>query len=354
MKSLFDPIDVGAIAAKNRIFMAPMTRARGTKNHVPTNMMVPYYASRASAGIIISEAIGISQEGLGWPFATGLWDQQQIDGWRKITDAVHEAGGKIIAQLWHMGRVVHTSFLNGAQPVSSSTTTAPGLAYTYQGRIPYPAARALSEREIKRIVSDFRVATKNALKAGFDGVQIHAANGYLLDQFIRDSANFRTDAYGGSIENRLRFMLEVTEAVAEIAGADRTGIRLSTTEHSQGIRDSDPEPLFIEAFKRSSAMGIAHIELREPAMDGTFGRGERPPLAPILRPHFNGVLIRNADFNYDSASLALAEDSADAISFGRYFITNPDLPWHFKDNIQLIPEDRETWFTQGEQGYNHF
>ncbi|MBY0418092.1 MAG: alkene reductase, partial [Pararheinheimera sp.] len=220
MKSLFDPIDVGAIAAKNRIFMAPMTRARGTKNHVPTNMMVPYYASRASAGIIISEAIGISQEGLGWPFATGLWDQQQIDGWRKITDAVHEAGGKIIAQLWHMGRVVHTSFLNGAQPVSSSTTTAPGLAYTYQGRRPYPAARALSEREIKRIVSDFRVATKNALKAGFDGVQIHAANGYLLDQFIRDSANFRTDAYGGSIENRLRFMLEVTEAVAEIAGAD--------------------------------------------------------------------------------------------------------------------------------------
>ncbi|WP_346659387.1 hypothetical protein [Bradyrhizobium sp. 141] len=214
MPSLFDPIQLGAIRAPNRILMAPMTRARGTREHVPMPIMVDYYAQRASAGLIISEAIGVSRQGLGWPYATGLWTAEQVAGWRSVTDAVHAAGGRIIAQLWHMGRVVHPSFPDGAQPVSASVTTAPGHAHTYAGRQPYTAARCLSAHSV-----GLRTAAVNALDAGFDGVQIHASNGYLIDQFLRDSSNFRNDAYGGSIANRIRLLVEVTKAVADAVGA---------------------------------------------------------------------------------------------------------------------------------------
>ncbi|MBS0412614.1 MAG: alkene reductase, partial [Proteobacteria bacterium] len=208
-KTLFDPVRLGDIDAPNRILMAPLTRTRGTREHVPTSLMARYYAQRSRAGLIVSEAIGISQEGLGWPFATGLWRSDQAAGWRSVTDAVHAAGGRIIAQLWHMGRMVHPSFLGGARPVSSSATCAPGRAHTYEGRAPYVAARPLHAGEIARIVGDYRAAADRAMQAGFDGVQIHAANGYLLDQFLRDGANLRRDAYGGSIDNRLRFLMEV-------------------------------------------------------------------------------------------------------------------------------------------------
>ena len=225
MPTLFDPITLGAIEAPNRILMAPMTRARGTRDHVPTPMMADYYAQRASAGLIISEAIGITQQGLGWPYATGLWSAEQIAGWRRVTDAVHDAGGRIIAQLWHMGRVVHPSFLGGAQPVSSSVTTAPGDAHTYAGKQPYTAARALRRDEIPGILKDFQTAARNAMEAGFDGVQLHASNGYLIDQFLRDSANFRDDEYGGSIANRVRFLREAAQALSDAVGADRVGVR---------------------------------------------------------------------------------------------------------------------------------
>lgn len=295
MPTLFDPVRLGAIQAPNRILMAPMTRARGTREHVPTAMMADYYAQRASAGLIVSEAIGISQQGLGWPFATGLWSPEQIAGWRRVTNAVHAAGGRIIAQLWHMGRVVHPSFLGGAQPVSSSVTTAPGHAHTYAGKQSYTAARALHVDEIPGILEDFRDAAGNAMQAGFDGVQIHAANGYLIDQFLRDSANFRTDAYGGSVQNRIRLLRDVTKVVAETVGADRTGVRLSPNGIDQGVVDSDPEPLFVAAAEALSTIGIAHLELREPPLDGTFGRGERPPLAPVIRAAFRGPLILNSD-----------------------------------------------------------
>ena len=351
MPTLFDPIQLGAILAPNRILMAPMTRARGTREHVPTPMMIQYYAQRATAGLIISEAVGITQQGLGWPYATGLWSVEQVAGWRLVTDAVHQAGGRIIAQLWHMGRVVHPSFLGGAQPVSASVTTAPGHAHTYAGKQPYVAARPLRLDEIPALLADFATAAGNAMQAGFDGVQLHASNGYLVDQFLRDNSNFRDDAYGGSIENRIRLLREVTQVLADTVGADRVGVRLSPNGETQGVRDSDPLPLFIAAAEALSLIGIAHLELREPPMDGTFGVGEMPPLAAQIRPAFKGPLILNSDFDVGRAQADLDAGIGDAIAFGRRFIANPDLPRRMAEHLPLVESLMETWFTQESQGY---
>jgi 2,4-dienoyl-CoA reductase-like NADH-dependent reductase (Old Yellow Enzyme family) len=349
--SLFEPLQVGALTLPNRILMAPMTRARGTRGHVPTPVMADYYAQRAGAGLIISEAIGISQEGLGWPYATGLWSAEQVAGWRRVTDAVHAAGGRIVAQLWHMGRVVHPSFLGGALPVSSSAVAAPNHAHTYDGKQRYPVPRKLEIAEIPRVLDDFRAATRNALAAGFDGVQIHAANGYLIDQFLRDNTNFRDDAYGGSIVNRIRLLREVAEAVADEAGADRTGVRLSPNTHDQGVLDSNPRILFPLAAAALSDIGIAHLELREPPQDGNFGKAEGDPIAPLIRQVFKGTLILNSDYPFAKAEAALRDGHADAIAFGRPFIANPDLVHRFAEGIELARDDQSTWFTQGANGY---
>lgn len=354
MPTLFDPIHLGAIRAPNRIFMAPMTRARGTKEHVPTPMMIEYYAARASAGLIISEAIGINQLGLGWPYATGIWSAHQIVGWRKITDAVHRNGGRIIAQLWQMGRVVHPSFLGGKRPVSASATTAPSMAHTYDGKQPYEQARPLSVDEIREVVKHFGEAAINAIDAGFDGVQLHAANGYLIDQFLRDSSNKRDDLYGGSIENRVRFLKESTNAVVDAIGGDRTGVRFSPNGETQGVSDSDPLPVFAAAAEAMSSIGIAHLELREPPTTGTFGVGDMDPLAKELRGTFKGPLILNSDFDVNRAKADLDGGVGDAIAFGRPFISNPDLVRRISEGIELSPSDPNTWFTQGEEGYNDY
>ena len=351
MPSLFDPIRVGAIEAPNRIFMAPMTRARGTRDHIPTAMMAEYYAARASAGLIISEAIGITQQGLGWPYATGLWSRQQIAGWRKVTDAVHHNGGRILAQLWHMGRVVHSTFLAGERAISASGTTAPGHAHTYDGRQPYEQARHLPADEIPGILKDFEHGARHAMKAGFDGVQIHAANGYLIDEFLRDGSNFRDDAYGGSIANRIRLLREVTQVVADAIGPDRTGVRLSPNGETQGVTDSDPQPVFFAAAQALSKIGIAHLELREPPLDGTFGKGDIPPLAPFLREAFKGTLILNSDFDAPRAQAELNGGVGDAIAFGRAFISNPDLPRRIAEGLPIVPAEMATWFSQGAEGY---
>ncbi len=354
MPSLFDPIQLGAITAPNRILMAPMTRARGTRSHVPTEMMVDYYCARADAGLIISEAVGITQEGLGWPYATGLWTPEQIAGWRKVTDAVHGAGGRIIVQLWHMGRGVHPSFLGGNSPVSASATATPGDAHTYGGKQPYEVARQLHIDEIPRILADFRRGASNAMEAGFDGAQIHAANGYLIDQFLRDSSNHRDDAYGGSIPNRIRLLREATLAVADAIGADRTGVRLSPNGETQGVRDSDPIPLFSAALETLSEVGIAHLELREPPIDGSFGVGEMHPLAGQLRDHFNGPVILNSDFDGTRAQAELDAGHGDAVAFGRPFISNPDFVQRLRTGAPLTRDNMATWFTQGHEGYNDY
>ena len=351
MSTLFDPIKLGAISAPNRVLMAPLTRGRATREHVPTAVMATYYAQRASAGLILTEATGISQEGLGWPYAPGIWTAAQVEAWKPITAAVHEAGGRIALQMWHMGRVVHPSFVGGAAAVSSSATTAPDYAHTYEGKQRYTEARPLTVDDIKRLLDDYEHAAKNAIAAGFDGVQIHAANGYLIDQFLRDNSNFRDDAYGGSIENRVRLLSEVTERVVATVGADRTGVRLSPNGDSQGVNDSQPVALFTAAAAVLDKLGIAYLELREPPLDGTYGTADSPPVHPAIRKVFKGPLILNSDYSFDRARAALAAGEADAIAFGRPFISNPDLPHRLSNELSLTPDHSATWFSQGEKGY---
>jgi len=351
MPSLFDPIKLGAVTAKNRILMAPLTRARATMDHVPTPMMIDYYRQRAGAGLIISEATGISAQGLGWPYAPGIWNAQQIDAWRAITSAVHEAGGLMFSQLWHMGRLVHPSLPGRDRPLSSSATTMPGLARTYEGKHPYAQAKAMTHDDIRAVITEYRSAAANAMRAGFDGVEIHAANGYLIDQFLRDNANFRTDDYGGSIDNRIRFLVEVTSAVVATVGADRTAVRLSPNEERNGVNDGDPEPLFTAAAGALSDLGLGFLEVREPDFDGTNGRAERPPIAPLMRGAFKGVFVLNSDYDFRKGQAALDQGKADAISFGRPFIANPDLTQRFAKGLALTPDDKATWYTGGATGY---
>ncbi len=351
MPSLFDPITLGAVEAPNRIIMAPLTRGRADRDAVPTEIMVEYYTQRASAGLIISEATGISREGLGWPFAPGLWTDAQVAAWKPVTDSVHAAGGRIVAQLWHMGRQGHSSVYE-TQPVSSSATATEGQAHTFEGKKDFEVARPLETNEIPRLLNDYELATKNALAAGFDGVQIHAANGYLIDQFLRDNANFRTDEYGGSIENRVRLLREVAERVISVAGADRVSVRLSPNGDSQGVDDSNPEALFTAAAKALSDLGIAFLELREPGPDGTFGKTDVPKLSPAIRKVFKGVLIVNSDYTtVEEAQAELDSGNADAITFGRTFIANPDLPERLRTGAPLAKDDAKTWYSQGPEGY---
>jgi N-ethylmaleimide reductase len=353
MPSLFDPIRLGAIEAPNRVLMAPLTRGRGTRAHVPTEKMATYYAQRASAGLIISEATHISLEGSGWPYAPGLWSDEQVEAWKPVTDAVHEAGGRIVAQLWHMGRIVHPS-LNGVQPVSASATTAPGRAHTYDGKQPYVAARPLALSEIPRLIGDYVNAAMQAMHAGFDGVQIHGANGYLIDQFLRDGSNFRDDDYGGSIENRIRLLDEVTGAVVSAVGADRTAVRLSPNGDSQGVDDSNPEPLFTAAARALAAHNIAFLELRELNPVGTFGTSDVPHQSPAIRKVFPGPLVLNQEYDRARADAALASGLADAISFGRDFLANPDLPERLRSGASLNPIDPATLYSQGDEGYTDY
>lgn len=351
MPSLFDPIQLGAITAPNRLLMAPLTRGRATREHVPTPLMAQYYAQRASAGLIITEATGISRQGLGWPFAPGLWSDEQVAAWKPVVQAVHDAGGRIMAQLWHMGRQVHSS-VTGEQPVSSSATMSPGKVHTYEGRQPFEQARALDIAEIPGLLDDYARATENAISAGFDGVQIHAANGYLIDQFLRDNANFRSDAYGGSVENRTRLLREVAERVTSVAGADRTAVRLSPNGDSQGVDDSDPHAVFLPAAKLLSDLGIAFLELREPGPEGTFGRSDVPRLSPEIRKVFDGPLVLNSDyFTLEAAQERIDAGVADAISFGRSFLANPDLPARLKAGAALNEANMATWYSQGPEGY---
>ena len=350
MPTLFDPIKVGALNCPNRIWMAPLTRGRGTRDHVPTELMATYYAQRASAGLILTEATGITVEGSGWPYAGGLWSAEQVQHWKTVTDAVHQAGGRIFAQLWHMGRVVHPS-LHGVQPVSASATTAPGKAHTYEGKQPYVEARALGLEEIPRLIGDYVTAARNAIDAGFDGVQLHAANGYLIDQFLRDGSNHRTDIYGGPIENRIRLLREVTEALIKTVGADRTAVRLSPNGDSQGVDDSNQNALFPAAAAALDALGIVFLELREPGPDGTFGKSDRPAVAPLIRKAFKGVLVLNSDYDLERGQAALASGAADAITYGRKFLANPDLPHRFAKGIPLNVDDPKTWYSQGPEGY---
>ena len=354
MSKLFESVQIGAIGAPNRVVMAPLTRGRATRDHVPTPIMVDYYRQRAGAGLIISEATGISRQGLGWPYAPGIWSDEQVTAWQPVTQAVHDAGGRIIVQLWHMGRQVHSS-VTGEQPVSSSATATAGEAHTYEGKAPFETARPLTLEEIPGLIDTYVTAARNAIRAGFDGVQIHAANGYLIDQFLRDNANFRTDQYGGSIENRVRLLAEVTQAVVDAIGADKVSVRLSPNGDSQGVNDSNPGPLFAHAAEVLNAIGIASLELREPGEKGTFGATDVPRQSPLIRQHFKGPLILNSDYDKARAQADLDSGLADAISFGRPFMANPDLVERLESDAPLNPiNGMETWYGPGEDGYTNY
>ncbi len=356
MASLFDPIRLGDIAAPNRILMAPLTRGRSSRDHVPISALkADYYAQRAAAGLIISEATGISQQGLGWPSAPGIWSAAQVDAWKPVTEAVHAAGGRIIMQLWHMGRLVHPDFLadapGGPIPVSASATTAPGMAHTYAGKQPYAAARPLRADEIPGIIGDYVAAARNAMAAGFDGVQIHAANGYLIDQFLRDNSNMRDDDYGGPIENRIRLLREVAAAVAGEVGAGRTSVRLSPNGETQGCDDSNPVALFTAAAQALQAIGIGFLELREQKDFGNFGATDVPRISPDIRHVFTNPLVLNQEYDRARADADLESGLADAISFGRPFISNPDLVMRLRHGDAWTPDNYRIWYSEGPEGY---
>lgn len=353
MPGLFDPLVLGALELPNRIVMAPLTRARAGEDAVPSPIMAVYYAQRASAGLIISEATGISREGLGWPNAPGLWNDAQVAGWKPITSAVHDAGGRIVAQLWHMGRVVHPD-LGGGQPLSSSATLAPDYAHTYDGRKPHVKARQASYDDIGRIVSDYARAARNAIGAGFDGVQIHGANGYLVDQFLRDGVNFRDDLYGGSIQTRLRFMTEVLEAVGDAIGMDRVGIRFSPNILTQGVEDSAPLALYAAVARRLEELRVPWIELREANKPTLAGAIPTAPVSGAMRNFYAGKILLNSDYDGPSARARIAKGVADAISIGRPFISNPDLVHRICVGASLSPGDVATYYSGGAVGYTDY
>jgi len=350
---LFQPLQLGAFTAKNRIIMAPLTRGRSDPGSVPNAMMTEYYRQRAGAGLIISEATGISVEGLGWPAAPGIWNDAQVEGWKPVTAAVHEAGGKIVLQLWHMGRLVHPDFLGGEAPVSASATQANQTAHTPVGRKPTEQSRAATLEDIKRIVGDYAQAARNAKAAGFDGVQLHGANGYLVDQFLRSGSNLRTDEYGGSPANRTRFMREVLEGLIEVWGADRVSIRLSPNGESQGCDDPDPASIFGEAAKVIEELGVSFVELRQPGPDGTFGQTDVPMQDGLIRSIYSGPLILNSDYPAEQAAADVASGRCDAVSFGRPYISNPDLAERIRAGAEWAPNTNvpKSWYMPGPEGY---
>lgn len=352
-EALFQPLRLGAIEAPNRVLMAPLTRGRSDPGSVPNAMMTEYYRQRSGAGLIISEATGISREGLGWPAAPGIWSEAQTEGWKPVTEAVHQAGGRIVLQLWHMGRIVHPDFLDGAPPVSASATTAPDHAHTPTGRKPYEQARAATLDDIARIIDDYGKAAQNAREAGFDGVQLHGANGYLVDQFLRASTNQREDDYGGSVENRVRFLREVLARLVEVWGKDRVSVRLSPNGETQGCDDPDPANLFAAAARVCQDAGLGFVELRQPGPDGTFGRTDVPQQDAVIRSIYTGPLVLNSDYSAEQAAADVASGRCDAISFGRPYISNPDLAWRIANGAEWAPnvDVPRSWYLPGPAGY---
>jgi 2,4-dienoyl-CoA reductase-like NADH-dependent reductase (Old Yellow Enzyme family) len=344
MSPLFQPLAVGDLVLPNRVVMAPLTRLRATlPGHIPNALMAQYYAQRASAGLILSEATPVSPSGVGYEGVPGIWSSEQTQGWKQVTRAVHEAGGRIMLQIWHVGRISDPYFLNGGLPVAPSAIAAKGHVSLLRPQRPFVTPRALERHEIPGIVEDFRRAAQNAQDAGFDGVELHGANGYLLDQFLQDSTNQRTDDYGGPIENRARLLLEVTDAVASVWGPGRVGVHLAPRGDAHDMGDSDPAATFSYVARALGERRIAFLFAREkPGPDS---------LGPQLKAAFGGVYIANEGFTQGSAELAVRDGWADAVAFGKAFIANPDLPERFESGEPLNAPIPETFYSHGAEGY---
>lgn len=350
---LLEPYKLGPTTLPNRLVMAPLTRNRAVAGMVPSPLAVEYYGQRASAGLLITEASQISQQGQGYQDTPGIYSKEQVAGWRKVTERVHGRGGRIFIQIWHVGRISHTTLQpNGGAPVGPSAIRAKGKTFVGGTFTDISEPRALALEEIPGIVDDFRRATVNAIEAGFDGVEIHGANGYLLDQFAKDGANKRTDAYGGSIENRARLMLEVTKAVASEAGPERTGIRISPVTPSNDISDSDPQPLFEHIVDHLNALKLVYIHVIEGATGGP--RDVAPFDYRSLRKRFNGAYIANNGYDFALANKVLAANEADLIAFGKLFIANPDLVERLKRGAPLNAPDKATFYGGDAKGYTDY
>ncbi len=351
-KDLFSPIKLGSIALKNRIVMAPLTRNRAGEGNVPRELNVKYYAQRASAGLIVTEATPVSEMAHGYPATPGIHSEAQIAGWKQVVDAVHAKGGKIVLQLWHVGRISHPSLLPGnALPLAPSAIKPAGKAFTYQGLQDFVTPRALELAEIPGIIEEYVQATRNALAAGFDGVEIHGANGYLLDQFMRDGTNKRTDQYGGSIENRARLLLEVTEKVVAIAGADKVGVRISPLNPFNDIADSNPQALFNHVAEALSRFGLAYLHV----VEGGMGGEKLPPFDFIaLRERFDGPYMANLGYTKSRANAAIAAGNVDLVAFGVPFIANPDLVERFAKDAPLNQADPKSFYGGTEKGYTDY
>ncbi|MDT8363658.1 MAG: alkene reductase [Nitrosomonas sp.] len=353
MEVLFAPVRVGAMELRNRVIMAPLTRNRAGAGNVPTDLNAQYYAQRATAGLIIAEATQICPEGQGYIATPGIYSPEQIAGWKSVTAAVHAEGGRIVLQLWHVGRISHISLQpDGKVPVAPSVIRANAKVFTAEGFVDVSTPRALVFSEIPDLVKTYRQAAVNAREAGFDGVEIHAANGYLLDQFLRDRTNHRNDAYGGSIENRIRLLSEVCEAVAGAISADRVGVRVSPLTSFGDIADSNPQILFNRMVARLSELGIAYVHVIEGETGGD--RNPQPFDYATMRGSFSGAWIVNNGYDRAMAIDAVASGRATAIGFGSLFIANPDLPRRLRENAALNSPDPDTFYGGGAQGYTDY
>jgi 2,4-dienoyl-CoA reductase-like NADH-dependent reductase (Old Yellow Enzyme family) len=346
MASLLDPIQIGDLSLPNRVIMAPLTRLRGTPDHIPTHLMVDYYTQRASAGLIISEGTPVVPQGVGYADVPGIWSPQQVEAWKPVTSSVHNAGGRIFAQLWHVGRISDPRFLEGQLPVAPSAIKPAGHVSLVRPMAEYVTPRELQTSEIPGIVEGFRKGAENAKLAGFDGVEIHGANGYLIDQFLQDGSNHRTDEYGGSIENRARLMLEVADAAIYVWGAKRVGMHLAPRGDSQDMHDSNPAATFGYVARELGKRGLAFLLARE-----YFGPDR---LGPQLKKQFGGVYIVNEKYTLAQAEQVIQDGEADAVAFGQLFIANPDLPARFASKTPLTAPDPSTYFSPGPHGYTDY
>ncbi|MDB5987755.1 MAG: nemA 1 [Nevskia sp.] len=348
---LLTPVQVGDLALKNRIIMSSLTRSRAGKQHIPNELLAEYYMQRASAGLVMTEATMIAADGCAFTAEAGIWDAERVAGWKQVTDAVHQAGGLMAVQLWHPGRAAHSLLNDGAQPISSSNKAIRNdTIYTSKGAQPYEVPRALRTDELPGIVASFRKAAENAKQAGFDAVEIHGAHGYLLDQFLRDGANDRSDLYGGSIENRARLLFEVVDAAIDVLGAGRVGLRISPLVPYNDMIDSDPKLLVAYVAEQLERRGAAFLDLRHDQYD----RPAEQELAKIARTTYHGTLMRNGGFSQASGEAALADGSADAIIYGKLYIANPDLVERFRLGTPLAQLDPKTLYSPGPHGYTDY
>jgi N-ethylmaleimide reductase len=351
--SLFSPIKIGKYTLANRIIMAPLTRCRSVELNCANELMAEYYAQRATAGLIISEASQISELGIGYPCTPGIHTQEQVQSWKKVTSAVHDKGGHIFLQLWHVGRISHSSFHNDILPVAPSAIAPAGEVYTFEGMKAFETPHALTTDEIKRTIQDYMQGAKNAIEAGFDGVEIHAANGYLIDQFLRDGSNKRDDIYGGNIENRSRLLFEVVEAITNAIGADRTGVRLSPSGTFNDMSDSNPKEHFEYVCKKLSKYKLAYLHIVD-ALEGDIRHGANVMQLSDLRSAYDGVIITCGGYDKKRAETTIQNSMADAVAFGTLYISNPDLVERFKIDAPLNEADSETFYTQDSKGYTDY